>query len=424
MENVQVSVIIPVYNTKEYVKECLNSVQNQTLKEIEILCLDDGSVDGSAQILDEIAENDSRINVIHKENSGYGKTINQGIELAKGKYISIVEPDDYIEQNMLEDLVQIADINDCDFVKADYSKFWKEKDERIFEEIYLSQNKELYQKCLSKREIELLYWGAAANPMGIYRRSFLKNNDITHNETPGASYQDEGFFFQIIMKAKSGYLSNGNYYRYRQDNPKSSIASKEKVYCICDEFSFIYKKMKKDEEQFKRYLPFYQMYRFRNYLYNVKRIAPCFRLSFLESMRKEYIGSFEKGELDVSTFYDKEQIMKNPPEFLDKFFEESINLKKAVEEYDNLIIYGAGYYGNQVYEWLKEDIKLFQHVFYAVSDIKKSPQYKNGIKVKSIYELQDYIQKAVVIVAVGDYYRNEIIEILKKLNFCNIVTLE
>ena len=94
---VLVSVLIPVYNTEKYVRECVESVRKQTLHEIEILCLDDGSTDRSAEILDELATEDERIHVMHKKNSGYGSTMNLGIRAAQGKYVGIVESDDYIE---------------------------------------------------------------------------------------------------------------------------------------------------------------------------------------------------------------------------------------------------------------------------------------------------------------------------------------
>ena len=86
----KVSVIIPVYNVEKYLRECLDSVINQTLKDIEIICVDDGSTDSSGKILDEYAQKDKRIKVIHQENQGLGAAHNVGIDLAKGEYIGFV----------------------------------------------------------------------------------------------------------------------------------------------------------------------------------------------------------------------------------------------------------------------------------------------------------------------------------------------
>ena len=113
----KVSVIIPVYNVENYLRQCLDSVVNQTLSDIEIICVDDGSTDNSGKILDEYATKDSRIKVIHKENGGYGKAMNVGLDNAIGEYIGIVEPDDYIALDMYETLYNIAKEKDLDFSK-------------------------------------------------------------------------------------------------------------------------------------------------------------------------------------------------------------------------------------------------------------------------------------------------------------------
>ncbi|MBR3802122.1 MAG: glycosyltransferase family 2 protein [Clostridia bacterium] len=111
-----VSVIIPVYNVEDYLCECVDSVINQTYKNLEIILVDDGSTDSSGKICDDYAEKDERIRVIHKNNSGPSKTRNVGLEHAKGKYIFFLDSDDYIELNALEMLVQAAETNDADLV--------------------------------------------------------------------------------------------------------------------------------------------------------------------------------------------------------------------------------------------------------------------------------------------------------------------
>ena len=101
-ENPMVSVIIPVYNAEAYLEECLDSVVNQTLKNIEIICVNDGSTDNSLDILKEYQEKDDRVIIINQENQGAGVARNQGIKVAKGNYLSILDADDFFELNMLE----------------------------------------------------------------------------------------------------------------------------------------------------------------------------------------------------------------------------------------------------------------------------------------------------------------------------------
>ena len=150
MEKIAVSVVIPVYNVKKYIKECLDSVLNQTLNNIQIICVDDGSTDGSEKILDEYEKKDSRITVIHKANGGYGQAMNIGNAHARGEYIAILEPDDYIDIDMYEELYSIAKEKDLDFVKSNYYRFWGDGESRKFEYAPLNGDRDMYNKVLHK----------------------------------------------------------------------------------------------------------------------------------------------------------------------------------------------------------------------------------------------------------------------------------
>ena len=114
---VKVSVLVPIYNVEEFLPECLDSLVNQTLKDIEFICINDGSKDDSLKILKEYAKKDKRILIINKKNSGYGDSMNKGLEKAKGEYIGIVESDDFIDLDAFEKLYNIAKKNDADVVK-------------------------------------------------------------------------------------------------------------------------------------------------------------------------------------------------------------------------------------------------------------------------------------------------------------------
>ena len=101
---IKVTVIVPVYNNESYIRECLGSIMKQTMKELEILVVNDGSTDGTLDIIQELVEKDSRIIIYDMQNSGYGKAVNLGISHAQGEYIGIVESDDYIAPEMYEEL--------------------------------------------------------------------------------------------------------------------------------------------------------------------------------------------------------------------------------------------------------------------------------------------------------------------------------
>ena len=119
----KVSVIMPSLNVAPYIRECMESVIHQTLRDIEILCVDAGSTDGTWEILEEYAQADRRIKLFHSEKKSYGYQMNLGLKEAVGEYIGIVETDDYILPEMYEELYAYAVEHDADFVKSDFDVF-------------------------------------------------------------------------------------------------------------------------------------------------------------------------------------------------------------------------------------------------------------------------------------------------------------
>ena len=116
MKKEKVSVIIPIYNVEKYLEKCLNTIINQTYKNLEIILIDDGSTDKSSTICDEYCEKDKRIKVIHKNNEGVSSARNKGIELSKGKYIVFIDPDDYVTDEHVEVLYDCIISNNVDLV--------------------------------------------------------------------------------------------------------------------------------------------------------------------------------------------------------------------------------------------------------------------------------------------------------------------
>jgi glycosyltransferase involved in cell wall biosynthesis len=115
-----VSVLVPCYNVEKYIRQCLDSVVGQTLTDLEIICLNDGSTDGTLAILQEYAAKDSRVSIIDKPNSGYGDSLNKGLEAATGEYVGLVESDDWADANMFESLYKAAKEHNADMVKSNF----------------------------------------------------------------------------------------------------------------------------------------------------------------------------------------------------------------------------------------------------------------------------------------------------------------
>ena len=120
-----ISIIVPIYNTEEYVGECIQSIISQTYKNIEIILVNDGSKDNSGKICDEYAKKDSRIIVIHKENTGVADSRNRGLDIAKGGFIHFADSDDILNERLVEILHHEMIVNDADYVFADYTKFYE-----------------------------------------------------------------------------------------------------------------------------------------------------------------------------------------------------------------------------------------------------------------------------------------------------------
>ncbi|MBP3847023.1 glycosyltransferase [bacterium] len=237
--NIKVSVILPVFNVEQYLKECLESVVNQTLKDIEIICVNDGSTDSSLAILNEYAHKDNRFIVLSQENQGQGVARNNGVEIAKGKYIQFIDPDDWIELNMLETIYNFAEEHNSQVVKFNYSEYndysGKYKQNNFVKEIKDEYNydlnkfpyytwRHLKKGCLSN--LDLHVWAH------FYKTEFIKSNKIRF--APSKHGEDHLFADgAIVLANKIDYLNKYLYfYRIRSG---SAVHIKSNInFCVFD----------------------------------------------------------------------------------------------------------------------------------------------------------------------------------------------
>ncbi len=305
MEKVLVSIVVPIYNVEKYVAECVKSCQNQTMREIEIICVDDGSTDSSLAVVKAMAKKDPRIKCITKKNAGYGNTMNIGFDNASGEYIVIAESDDYIEKDMCEYLYNTAVKYNLDVVKSDYLTFTTKngKQNTLYEAT--CTDPKYYNKILFPKKDKEIFLFQMNTWTGIYKTSFIRENNIRHNETPGASYQDNGFWFQTLTLANSIMFVNKAFYHYRQDNPNSSINSKGKVFCMNEEYDFIHDFVINHPEVKENFMFEFFRKKFFNYMHTYSRIADEYKLSFLERFSKELYETKTSGEINIGKLNDK-----------------------------------------------------------------------------------------------------------------------
>lgn len=219
----KVSVIIPVYNVEKYLRKCVESVANQTLKDIEIICVNDGSQDNSLQILYELAQVHNNIKIISQENGGYGKAVNKGFYTACGQYIGIVESDDFVSEKMFEELYNLSGNGSVDIIKGNFWNYYDEegKKPKSFIDKERASTIVLNHPFTLKENPEIS-WGHPSVWSAIYRRDFLLQNSIKMMEVKGGGWVDNPFFYETLTKAKSIMWTPTPLYYYRRTNANSS----------------------------------------------------------------------------------------------------------------------------------------------------------------------------------------------------------
>ena len=215
---IKVSVIVPVFNTEKYLEKCLNSLINQTLQDIEIICINDGSTDKSADIIKKFTNKDSRFKLINQENKKQGAERNAGMKIAKGEYIGFVDSDDWVDLEYYEKLYNAAKKYNADMALATNIRTGHGKDKKrlnITEEKFVTTLQDKIDVCQQ--------WKNECPTNKIYRHSMLKNNNITWPE--GVYCEDKLFTIKAVYYANSIVtVPDINYYYYR--NPNSTVNSK------------------------------------------------------------------------------------------------------------------------------------------------------------------------------------------------------
>ncbi|HEF3808818.1 TPA: glycosyltransferase family 2 protein [Campylobacter jejuni] len=398
IKNPKISIVVPSLNSIEYIHECIDSILKQTLKDIEIICVDAGSNDGTFEVLREYEKVDSRLKVILSDKKSYGYQINLGIKEAKGEYLGIVESDDCIKENMYENLYSIAKEKKCDIVKGDMLNFW-DREERIYEYRLLNWTETLYNKILNfSIDKRILTESNIMNPSGIHKLDFIKKYNILCNETPGSAFQDTGFWFQLQVLASSIFLVKEAYYYYRQDNVNSSCNSRAKVYCICDEYDYIRNFVLKNN--INEALPIISYLRYGGYNWNLSRLGEEYKQEFIQKISKDFREIQNNGEFDSSLFHATQleilnTIINNPDEYYYNITNKPLG---AVNKIKDQLSYKIGFCivkNKNILDFIVLPIKLLSVLTKHYFEKKvKSVVYKiqPELKPKPIEEYADYYE--------------------------------
>lgn len=223
----KISIIIPVYNVEKYLNRCVDSILNQSLQDFEIILVNDGSTDSSPKICDEYVEQDERIRVIHKQNARVAAARNDGIKVAQGEFISLIDSDDWIEPTMLEEMYSTATKFGCDFVMCDFTKKGKEVEytvsQPIGEGFYDRERieKELFKCLIMFDNIE--FPPTISNCTCLFNREFLIDNVLYYDED--IHYCEDSIFGSKVMyNANKFYYLKGKYFYNYFYNPNSTTS--------------------------------------------------------------------------------------------------------------------------------------------------------------------------------------------------------
>ena len=295
----KISVIIPVYNVEKYLRQCLDSVINQTYKDLEIICVDDCSTDNSRQILQEYAKKDERIKILYnKKNSKLGPTRNNGLKVATGKYIHFLDSDDWLEPNAYETL-----INDAEKGYDAVYFLWNNVD--IKNGAILPQNfKKSFSRAWVIEESGVNAWH------GLYKKDFLSENNLEFNDY--SCMEDLEFTYKAIIFSNNMCVLDKQLLNYRINNPNSLISKYHKFYyCALNSYNTIYEISKQLSEND------------RDEILSV----------MLNSVLYRVFGAFEKDFLNI---YELKQIISNIDLNVFKKDKKYYQWYKYYEDFENL----------------------------------------------------------------------------------------
>lgn len=398
IEKTKLSVIIPIYNCEKYIKECLESVCEQQMKEIQIICIDDCSQDTSLQEIQKVARKYNFVEIYeNKKNIGLGATRNKGIQYALGKYVMFLDADDYIEKDILDKVILSAEEKDVDILLFDMLMFLDGGDEpgfngreRIRKHKYIQQSGiEMLCQLIANKEMS----GTACG--GIYKKEYLNRLKITFNED--GQHEDIPFTFNALLNAdKVCYLHEIVYhYRQRRESILHSPDYNKLLYGLIRGYT----NMQSVWEKYKQENPCRKT--------DEQYINQYFHI--IENMIEErYVHYLSCENVQTDEFITR-QIQQF--HFLKK---NEVNRYISKEDFSalsgkaDISIYGAGYYAKKTFLLLrKNDIKISR--FY-VTRTESNPSSLFEIPVE---EYQPVNCHGCIIIAVSKKYQEDILKQMK-----------
>lgn len=398
----KISIMMPSKNVRPFIDETMESVLRQTLRDIEIFCVDADSTDGTLERLQAYAAADDRVHILRDDRGSTGYANNLAIRQATGKYIGLVETDDFIEPEMFERLYEAAEAAQADVCRMDFARFWGDGAARETLTKHIAALGQ-YGRKITPRTEQAVFLNDPFIWTGIYRRDFLLKNDIWYHESPGAAYQDTGFWFQTFAFADTILYLPEVGYHYRLDNPASSVHNSAKAFAFCDELAFIRAQLEK-RKLFETYAATFYAVAFNRYLWSYQRAADELRLPFVrrfcEDMRPAMGMDLPLTRHQKALF---DELMEDPGQFHASREAERKRLHDLLESDRPLVLMGCGSDGMRMLDELRERRTLGRLACLADNDEKLQGKQHFGKEILSPQAAHERYPEAAFLVTSLNY---------------------
>ena len=284
MNDYTVSVIVPAYNAERYIRTTMDSLVNQTLNDMEIIVVDDGSTDKTGKILDIYAEKFPNVTVVHQECISQANAMNRGIRMAKGEYIAECDADDFASIFMYQKLYEVAE-HHADVVKCGITGVWDSGKMQPFPLGIPEGYEILHPQEMKPDEMAVLTWRMVSLPTAIYRREFVLENELFWREG-GQNYEDTNVDFKTRLAAKDYRFLDECLYYYRRDNPNSGSATIKDEFAICEQYEETFRWM--EEHHLEAYEPYFNIKRYYDYMWSLQRTPEERRVAFVERCMEDF----------------------------------------------------------------------------------------------------------------------------------------
>ena len=318
-----VSIIVPIYNVDKYLEECIESLKNQTYKNLEIILINDGSTDNSEQICRKEEKQDNRIVFINKKNGGAASAKNEGLKVVKGDYIAFVDSDDFIEADMIEYMVNTIKKYNSDIVQCSFTNLYKNTEK-------FKQDKIIEQNIGSKDFLELFLtkWDSSLFWNKLFKREVIEN--VFFKE--GRCIDDEFFTYKCVINSKSIVTSNKIVYNYRMRKSGVMKSESSQKQILKDRVDYLYeryelvRKIYKDlDKDFLEHLLTYYLIISKDY-YVYEKL-----LDYMKNNLKSIKGKIITSNIDIRI---KMQILKFMMTKSDKYIQSKNQLEEVAIDKD------------------------------------------------------------------------------------------